>query len=78
MQLIARLRIIYASLQSRVGLFEYQLSLPLHSAYCDIQTRHGERGKVRSSDTFAAAARSGSVLCVALAARWGREELAAL
>ena len=32
MQLIAKLWIIYVSLHSRVGLSEYQLSLPLHSA----------------------------------------------
>jgi len=38
MQLIAKLQIIYASLHSRVGLSEYQLSLPPHSAYYDIQT----------------------------------------
>ena len=42
---IAKPGIIYTSLHKRVGLSEYQLSLPPHQAYYYIQTRHGKRGR---------------------------------
>jgi len=64
--LVAKLEIIYATLPNHVGLPEYCLSLLPHGTYYYIQTRHGERGKVRSSESLAlvvaaaAAARSGS------------------
>jgi len=58
--LIATLGIIVASLHNG-GLSEYQLSLPLHRACYYTQTGHGERGKVGSSESVAAAARSKSV-----------------
>jgi len=66
MNLVAKLEIIYATLPNHVGLPEYCLSLLPHGTYYYIQTRHGERGKVGSSESLAlvvaaaAAARSGS------------------
>jgi len=60
MNLIATLRIIYASLHNR-GLSEYQLSLLWHRACYYIQTGHGKRGKVGSSKSAAAEAHSVSV-----------------
>jgi len=45
-------------------LSEYQLSLPPHTACYYIQTGHGERGKVGSSESVAAAVCSGVVCCV--------------
>jgi len=57
MNLIAMLGIIYTSLH-KGGLSEYQLSLPPFTACYYKQTGHGERGKVGSSESIAAAVHS--------------------
>ena len=64
-KLTATLGIIYTSLHNH-GLSEYQLSPPLHTACYYIQreqTGHGERGKVGSSKSVAAAAHCVCVVC---------------
>jgi len=60
MNLTATLGIIYASLHD-CGLSEYQLSLPLHRACYYVQTGHGKRGKVESSESVAVTAHYASV-----------------
>jgi len=67
MNLIATLWIIYNQ-STQPWLYEYQLSRLPHRACYYIQTGHGERGKVGSSKSVAAAAHSASVWCVVLAA----------
>ena len=54
LNLKATLGIICTSLHNR-RLSDYRLSLPPHTVCYYIQTRHGERGKVGSSESVAAA-----------------------